>query len=343
MPVSVARPALAAAQQQPTPTPTPTPTPEPSAATPTPVPTPDPAPAIVPPVVIAIPAPVSTPRAPARPTPSARPTPTPTPTPATAPAIIAPSPPTPNAAPSATPATPTPTPVPSPGPTAPSITTTVIQPAAPAPASPWPLALAALAGLLLLGAGWAALRRRGAQPVSEPEPELVTLPAPRAALTLELRPIRAGINLISATVEAEVTITNTGDAPATGVRAELKLFSAHAGQDAELAAFHAAGPTRPTRPPVTLAPGEPFRFRATNALPHGAIQPLDAGGRPMFVPVLALAIRFGDADGERRAGQAWAIGIERVDSARLAPFWLDAPARAYDTLAARAQGPAVEG
>ena len=37
---------------------------------------------------------------------------------------------------------------------------------------------------------------------------------------------------------------------------------------------------RPAAPPFALAPGESRSLRTVAALPHAAIQPLDAAGRP---------------------------------------------------------------
>lgn len=334
-------PVAAAAQQV---VPIPTPTPEPTAV----------APPIVPPIVIATPTPVPT----SAPSPAATATPTrvqrsrPVATP-TVEATVAPTPtPTPTPSVMRTPRAPqAPAPIPSPTPIPTPTMPVVVLPspdAAGAAATPtWLPWVVALAGLALLGAGWAALRGRGepTEPEVEAAPDFAE-PVPvaiAAALSFELRPTRAGLNLISATVEAEVAVTNDGAAPATDVRADVRLLSAHAGQDDDLARFHADGPIRPATPPFTLAPGATHRFRVTAALAHAAIRPLDAAGRPIFVPLLALAARFGDEAGERRVGQAWVVGIERVDSPKLQPFRLDAPARAYENVAARPQGPAMGG
>lgn len=207
------------------------------------------------------------------------------------------------------------------------------------PLWPW---LAGAGGVALFGLGWVALRRRGErrdeEPWIEPVVEPAAAPAPAARLVLALRPTRAGLNLISVTVDAEVTLTNTGDVPAEDVRAELRLMSAHGEQDAELAAFYAEAVLRPATPPFTLQPGEERRFRAITALAHSAVRAIEAGGRPMFVPLVALSVRYRDAAVERRTGQAYAVGVERVDSAKLAPFWLDVPAKSYDSIAARPHG-----
>jgi hypothetical protein len=159
--------------------------------------------------------------------------------------------------------------------------------------------------------------------------------APRARLTCELRPLRAGLNLLSATVECEMIVTNTGNATAEAIRAGVALLTAHTGQDTDLAQFNAAPIGRPVTPPFALAPGETRTIRTVTAIAREAIRTMTAANRPMFVPVVATNILYTTAGDDAQTARAWVIGIERVDSAKLAPFWLDAPARMYTTVAAR--------
>lgn len=325
--------------QAPAPTPTPFPQVTPffpgvPAATPTPTPTPIPEPTAAPTPVASSTADAPRPAAtPSRPKAIARPAQAPEAAATTAPVVTS-------------------TPAPKPSPTAirtplPPIETVVLpqQHREGRPLWHWLLGGAAL----LLAIGWVALRRRGKPDSQEffeadepaPMPNAVPTPSTRARLTIALRPTRAGINLISATVACEVTLTNTGDAPADDIRAEVRLLSAYDGQEADLAAFYAeAG--RPAVPAFSLQPGQERHFRAVAALPHDAIRPVMAAGRPMFVPLVALSVRFRDGAATRGVAQAFAVGVERVDSAKLAPFWLDAPARQYEGVAARAHGAARE-
>ena len=120
-------------------------------------------------------------------------------------------------------------------------------------------------------------------------------------------------------------------------------IDATAEQDAELATLFAEPIPRPVVPAFALAPGEARRFRTVAALAHNAIRTVEAGGRPMFVPMLALAARYVADGAERRIGQGYAVGIERPGSAKLQPFWLDVPGRQYDALGARPHGAAVTG
>lgn len=161
-------------------------------------------------------------------------------------------------------------------------------------------------------------------------------PEPRAHVSAVLSVRRAGINLFSATAEVEVALANTGEGAAAGVSVGLHLLGASAEQDRALGELFAAPPPRPAAPPFALAPGETRTIRATLALSRAAIVPLSAGDRPMFVPVVAVDVRYElPGGGQGQTAAAYLIGATRPDSDKLAPFWLDAPPRTLDEVAAR--------
>ena len=333
---------LPASQPRPTPTPEPT-----SQATPaaTPVPTPVPAP-------VATPTPRATATPVARATPRAEPTATPTPTPALTPAPMDTPAPAAGSRPAATPIAPAVVP-----------TAAIAAPAAPDDRTGWAVG----AGLVLLAAaaiGWWYRRGKGrravagqdapqavqpmrtVQPVAPPPPpSLPPEPAPvaadRAHVSFTLHPRRAGLNLLSATVEGELLVRNTGAAPATGIRIGATLIGATAGPEGDVAAVFAQPVVRPVTPPFALAPGEERRVRVVVALPRAEIRSLAASGRAMFVPVVAVNALYRTGIGEGQAAQAFAVGVERVDSAKLAPFWLDQPPRMYDGLGLRPYAVAI--
>lgn len=297
-----------------TPGPTTTPTPESTVALP-PIPSTTPAPSRTP-LAVPRPSPIATPAQPLAPVS----TPEPLPTVALPPAPVA-----------------------TPAPVAPAAEPVVERAGE---GWPWWLGGAALAALAALFTA-RLLRRRGE---NAPEPERVEAapvpaappPAPRARLAVDLHPVRAGLNLLSATVECEVTVTNTGDASAEAVRLGVKLFSAHTGQDAELAAFHAQPVARPAAPPFSLAPGETRRVRAVAALPNAEIRALEANGRSFFVPLVAANALYRAADGvDGQTAQTFAVGVEREGGGKLAPFRLDGPLTSSDRVAARPAAPAV--
>jgi hypothetical protein len=363
-----------ALQAAPTSTPTPTPTPLPGSlgnlggfnlpasgaqsAPPPPVP-----------VVVPTPSPTPTPRAEQpRPTPTPAPSPTPRAAPTAQPSTTLATPPIPAAAPVAPTSIPssTPTSAPAPAPSA-----TPAPNVEPAEAERGGAGLWWLAALVMIASGVIAaylLRRRttlrlpapSVEPASPPEPApppyvppaatprvpAAPLPPPvapiapatethRPGIQIELRPVRAGLTMISALVEGELTVANDGTTPIERIALATGLVGAHRDGDAELAAFLAQPIGRPAVPPFALAPGETRQVRIVAPLARAAIRPMDAAGRPIFVPIVAVACRFVSDGDEFRAARAFAVGVERVDSAKLAPIWLDVPPRMFDTLAAR--------
>lgn len=181
--------------------------------------------------------------------------------------------------------------------------------------------------------------------IARPAPamlEPLPVAARRAHLTLVLQPRRAGLNLLSATVEAELLVRNDGDLPASAVRIGAALVGATPGQGAEVATLFAQPVGRPVTPPFALSPGEERRIRTVVALARTELVPLQAGGRPLFVPVVTVNALYDAGSGEGQAARAFAVGIERVDSAKLAPLWLDQPPRMFEALGVRPYGTAID-
>lgn len=283
------------------------------------------------------------------PTPRATPTPTPTPTPRIV--VRATPTPTPVASPTIVPrVTPTPTPVvlptseasavPPVSPVSPS-TPMVVAPVADAPTRGW-LPVAGIAGFVLLGGWWWWRRRERAEdepiaavasaPLAAPPPA----PAPpRAGVEVVLRPRRGGVNMLTATLDAEIVVRNVGATAIGDVRVSARLLSAGGAQDEAVAAFLAAPDVRPAATPFALAAGEERRVGVLLSLGRADIHVLTASGRPMFVPVAAVGIGYRDGGDTAQAGYAFAIGVEQDGAAKLAPFWLDAPGRMQERLAAR--------
>ncbi|OWK28800.1 LPXTG cell wall anchor domain-containing protein [Sphingomonas dokdonensis] len=155
--------------------------------------------------------------------------------------------------------------------------------------------------------------------------------APAASIALDVPVVsRAGLNMVTATADVTVVVRNTSDVVARGVLVDVRLTSAQPGQDAAIAALFAAQ-GRPAVPAFDLAPGETKRVRALATVPRDSLTVLQAGGRPMFVPV--VAIRAVHAGGQTTSVHA--LGIERPGQAKLGPIWLDQPSRMFDTVGVR--------
>lgn len=253
----------------------------------------------------------------------------------------------PTVAPSATAPGPSPSPAAAPAAIPPAVATPApaVRPAEPFNWQLWLFGGGALALLALL---WVRYQRDAPSKPARGEPDLEPAAAegaPRSVyrtsgpwLTVSLRPVRAGLNMITAVADCEITVTNRGGAPAEAIRTALTLLAAHARQQSEIAAANAQPISRPVVPAFTLAPGEARTFRGVASAPLDILPTMRAGDRNMLVPLVLLNIQHRDPEGvEHRTSQGFVVGVERVDSSKLAPFWVDS-IRMIDQVAARPSG-----
>lgn len=236
--------------------------------------------------------------------------------------------------------------------------------AAPAPvAPPWIWALAGAGGTALLGlGGWLLLRRRRrdaageegfeAEPVSIPAPPVQVPPgltrAPRPAerapvparpapapapssapgaapFELGLNPHRIVFAENEVSLEFELLIGNGSGASAENIRIAFAAMSAHARQDEAIAGFHAGPPGEPGGPPFDLPAGGGGRMPARVAIAHTGMNVVQLGGRPMFVPMVLIDIRWRGGLSIRRFGADFILGTTG-QGGKLGPIWLDRPA-----------------
>lgn len=353
------------AQQTTTPAPTPAPTPTPSRppnlmylpnVTPerftlgTPSPAPAPTPTLVTP-----PAPVATatPRATAPARSTSRPSATRAPvTQATPPAGIAP--------------TGTPVAVPSP------IATAAPAPALPAPVVPatqpagtpgwlWML-IGAGATALVFGGIWALQRRRRAGELEEyeaaapapalPPPAMPARPvgpppgiAPKAApppaaapsgepFEIILRPARIEVTERDIVLECELLIGNTQASAAENVRVNMAMMTASPDQDRNIAGFHANPMVDPAGTPFDLAAGAGGRMPMRLALPRELIHVVEVAGRPMFVPLVMIELKWRAGISIRRFGADFMVGTAG-QGGKVGLIWLDRNQQARELAATR--------
>ncbi|WP_448661254.1 hypothetical protein ACG3SL_11495 [Sphingomonas sp. CJ20] len=349
--------APALAQQSPAPVPVPSPTPSqtPSVfylpgvtperysigptATPAPTPTATPVPQVRPA------------RVELQPTPRAAPTPIASPRPVPAPTA------------SATPISdvaPVPQVVATPEPVATQAPVTAEVPAAAGdwlPGWAWAL-LGAGATALAMGGWWALQRRRRpedsvpdvvppqvADPVPPPLPPValppvrgnaVPVPAPAEPFEIALSNIRVSFGAQDIALDLELLVGNLQPGNADAIRAALVLLSANPDQDQQRAAFHGATMLEQAGAPFDLPPGKGARIPVRLAIPRDAVHVVDVGGRPMFVPMLLVDLRWRAGLSVRRFAADFMLGTAG-QGGKLGPIWLDRPAPAATLAATRYQ------
>jgi len=189
-----------------------------------------------------------------------------------------------------------------------------------------------------------------AQPAPpEPRPDPVPpMPAPKPVnpglivstrlkpqLNVEFSPDRVVVTDQEILLQFEIVIANVGSAPARDVLVEGRLFTAHIGQDQEIAAFFQNPAVEGDRM-ASVAPLGRISLKSVARLPIDQVNQFEASGRKMFVPLVAFNIlyRFGSGDGH--ASASFLVGRGNEGDEKLAPFRIDLGPRIFSGLASRA-------
>ena len=223
----------------------------------------------------------------------------------------------------------------------------------------WPWLLAALA----LGAGGAFLfwRSRSREafadgsrfdafvaPDAEPTPPRPTA-APKAppslppgvvstrlrpSIELLFEPGRCIVEDDRVTIEFELGLQNSGNAPARAVLVEATLLNAGPYQDQEVGAFYAAPVGVGERIPL-IPPLKTVMVKTKVVAPRANVRLVEIAGRNVFVPLIAFNALYGWATGEGQTSASYLLGRDTKGD-KLAPFRLDLGPRIVRSVGARA-------
>jgi hypothetical protein len=177
-------------------------------------------------------------------------------------------------------------------------------------------------------------------PASKPAPRppvddgLIKSTALKPELNFQFVPDRAVVTENEVLLQFDVVLTNSGAAPARDVLVEAKLVPAHAGQDAEIAAFF----QQPEATGDRMAGIPPFgkvSLKSAVRLPLDQLRSFEVDGRTLFVPLVAFNILFRGGGGEGQASASYLVGRGTDADEKLAPFRLDLGPRIFRGLSAR--------
>ena len=180
--------------------------------------------------------------------------------------------------------------------------------------------------------------RAGPQPAPPPKPTdagLIVSTRLKPQLNVEFHPDRVVVTEQEVMLQFEIVIANVGSAPARDVLVEGRLFTAHIGQDQEIADFFQNPATDGDRM-ASIAPLGRISLKSVARLPLEQVHHFQASGRKMFVPMVGFNIlyRFGPADGQ--ASASFLVGRGNEQDEKLAPFRIDLGPRIFRGLASRA-------
>lgn len=224
--------------------------------------------------------------------------------------------------------------------------------AAPTPAAPaaeteegggiWMFALPA-AALAFLGFALVRRRRAGAAapgpiaaPAAAPPPR--PQPLPRPWLELDVKAQRTQLDDEEATVHFELTIRNSGAAPARNVRVGARMFNAGVELDKEIGSFFRTGSEeRKTFAIPQIPPGESGVINGSVTLKRAEVRAIQVEGRALFVPAVAVNAFYDWGEGQAgQTARSYVVGRELKERAdKMGPFRLDLGPRVWRTVGQR--------
>lgn len=155
----------------------------------------------------------------------------------------------------------------------------------------------------------------------------------RPWIDIELSPDRALLDAQGTAIAFELTLFNAGSAAARDVVIEARLLNAGASQDVELSAFFAAISTSdpiPQIPPYARIP-----LRSAVRLSRDAIREYEIEGRKLFVPLIAVNVRYRWSSGEGQSAAGFLVGQSGEGKEKLAPLRIDKGDRSWNGLGVR--------
>jgi hypothetical protein len=180
-------------------------------------------------------------------------------------------------------------------------------------------------------------------PVRQPAPVPQPAPAPLGIVASGLKP-RLELTLVPIGVATDVaggaaltfdlTLVNSGSAPARDVLIEAQLINAGPNVDTEVGNFFLKPPASGSQVPM-IAPMGRTSVRLRVAVPAGDLAPLIVEGRHLLVPIVAINALYRWSGGELTESSSFLVGRGDGEAEKLAPFRLDLGARSWTGLAAR--------
>jgi hypothetical protein len=187
---------------------------------------------------------------------------------------------------------------------------------------------------------------RAPRPATAPVPAPPAKPAPappslgivstrlRPWIDLTFAPLRCIVEDERVTFDFELAMYNSGSAPARDVLIEASMFNAGPTQDQEIQAFFDR-PVGEGERIAAIPPLKSIKLRPQFSVARSEIRVLEASGRHVFVPLLALNAVYRWGSGEGQTSVAYLLGRD-TKGEKMAPFRLDLGARVFRGVGQRA-------
>ncbi len=152
----------------------------------------------------------------------------------------------------------------------------------------------------------------------------------RPWIELGFQPSRCAIEDDKVTIDFEIEMINSGNAPARAVLVEARLVNAGPEQDSEIGQFF-SNPVGQGERIDTIAPLKNVRIKSRIVTPRENVQVYDVGGRKVFVPLIAFNILYGWSRGEGQTSASYLVGRD-TKTEKMAPFRVDLGPRLFRSL-----------
>ena len=178
-----------------------------------------------------------------------------------------------------------------------------------------------------------------------PVPDAVPAPRPATApvgivstrlrpwLEIEFSPEAAIVDEEKGAIQFEVTIFNSGSAPARDVHVEGALFNASPDQDQVLGQFFAQ-PNGQGGDRISIPPLQRMSFRSLVTLPRDQLRLFEVEGRTLFVPLVGFNTLYAWSNGQGQTSTSFIVG-RNANGEKMAPFRVDQGTKTFRGLGAR--------
>jgi hypothetical protein len=225
----------------------------------------------------------------------------------------------------------------SPQPPSPAPQRTQPRPAAPQPVAPPPAARAPTPEEPTLKGAVVSTRLKLApavKPAAEPpapSPGIVSARL-RPWLDIEFAPLSASFTDKQAVIQFDVTLFNSGSAPARDILLEARLFNAGDDQDEVIAKFFANAAAEGDRLEL-IPPLQRMAFRTSATVPREQMRIFEAGERKVWVPLIGFNASYRWSSGEGQTSASYLLG-RNTNGEKMAPFRVDLGVRTFNGLGA---------
>jgi hypothetical protein len=174
-----------------------------------------------------------------------------------------------------------------------------------------------------------------AVPPGRPAPSIPGLVSTRLRPWIDFgfQPLRCIFDERQLAIEFELELFNSGSAPARAVLVEATLFNAGPNQDEEIQGFF-ANPVGEGERIVAIPPLKRITLRTQVAVAREHVRFFEAGGRQLFVPLIAFNALYSWGGGEGQSSISYLIGRD-TKGEKMSPFRADLGPRIFRGLGSR--------